>query len=126
MKNIIYFTIIAIGFFSCGKIENSNSIDKYTYGDGPSITGTTQFVAAGTILINKCTSCHQHAQWKTYTQSDYITNGLVTSQSPPDSPIYYRNKDATSGPGPHNMPLEGKPTLTANELTTILAWISSF
>ena len=126
--NRIIFIILALGIFSCGKIENSNSTDKFTYGDTVAVAGSQQFKDASTIINNRCSSCHTntHAQWKNYTQDDFVANGLVVSQSPADSPIYYRNQNATSGPGPKNMPISGNPVMTASELEAILAWINSF
>lgn len=117
--------VIVLGFFSCGKIENSNSVDKFIYGGG-SVDGSPQFVAAATAINNRCATCHTHAQWKNYTQADYISNGLAVSQSPADSPIYYRNSGATSGPGPNNMPISGNPAMTTKELAAVMAWINSF
>jgi uncharacterized membrane protein len=122
----IIFIILSLSILSCGKIENSNSTDKFTYGDAPAVTGSIQFIEAATAINKRCAFCHTHAQWKNYSEVDYIANGLAVSQSPADSPIYYRNQNATSGAGPKNMPINGNPVMNANELNAVLAWINSF
>ena len=124
--NVVVFIILILGIFSCGKIENSNSTDKFTYGDATAVAGTQQFKDAAVVINKRCSTCHTHAQWKNYTEADYVANGLAVSQSPPDSPIYYRNQNATSGPGPKNMPINGNPVMTANELNAVAVWLNSF
>ena len=116
--------ILILGFFSCGKIENSNSTDKFRFGES-TIQGTPQFIAAATVIQKKCTFCHQHAEWKPYTSDEYVNSGLVTPQSIDDSPLFHRNAAATVGAGPHNMPINGNPALTGAELDLVAAWINS-
>ena len=112
-----------MGLFSCGKIENSNSTDNFRFGE-TTIQGTPQFVAAMTVVQKKCTFCHDHAHWKGFNEEQFLTSGLVTPQSLEDSPIYYRNLNA-SGPSPQNMPINGNPALTTAELDAVITWVNS-
>lgn len=116
--------VVLLAFFSCGRIENSNSTDKFRFGDS-SIQGSTQFVAAATVIQNKCTFCHDHAHWKPFTSDDYVNAGLAVPNSIDDSPIFYRNQNASVNAGPHNMPINGNPALTPAELDLVAAWINS-
>ena len=120
------FTLLVLlsGLLSCGKIENSNSVDKFRFGE-TTIVGTPQFVAAATAIQKKCTFCHDHAHWKDFSEEQYLTTGLVAPQSLVDSPIFYRNANATSGRGPHNMPIGGNPAMTSVELDAVITWINS-
>lgn len=124
LNRCIALLIIILGLLSCGKIENSNSVDKFRYGE-TTIVGTPQFVAAATAIQKKCTFCHDHAHWKDFSEEQYLTTGLVVPQSLEDSPIYYRNSNATSGRGPYNMPIRGNPAMTSVELDAVITWINS-
>ena len=48
--NVVVFIILILGIFSCGKIENSNSTDKFTYGDATAVAGTQQFKDAAVVM----------------------------------------------------------------------------
>lgn len=109
---------------SCGKVDNFNSTDEFNYGE-VIISGTPQFQDAAKVIQKRCTSCHEHSHWAKFTEDDYFANGLVAAQSLSDSPIYYRNKNATEGDGPRNMPTGGKPAMNATELETLVTWINS-
>lgn len=123
-SHAVIIITLAFALLSCGKIENSNSTDKFRYGES-SIQGTPQFVAAITVIQKKCTFCHDHAHWKPFTADEYINAGLVFPKSIDDSPLYYRNQNVTNGPGPHNMPINGNPALTPTEIDTLATWINS-
>lgn len=118
--NLFFGLFLSTTFLSCGKIENSSSQDKYLY--TPPQTGSVQFSAALTAITNKCSTCH--GAWTGYSESDYIQSGLVTAQNLESSKIYYRNQNATSGPGPRNMPSGGLPAFSAAELQSIVDWIA--
>lgn len=113
------FTLLTLG--GCGKIINSSSQDRALYNPSQ-ITGSAEFTAATAIINSKCASCH--GSFSSYSEADFIANGLVVAQNPASSPIYYRNQGATSGPGPQDMPNSGT-ALTAEELQTVTIWINS-
>ncbi len=117
-------TIAAILLISsaCGKIDNSSSTDKNLYGTITD-TGSTDFLAVKTMLRNSCISCH--AEWNSYTDTDFVNTGLVIAANSAASKLYYRNQVATMGPGPKNMPSGGQAALTDAELAIMINWINS-
>lgn len=118
MRSLILFLCL-LSTLSCGKVENSSSQDKYIYSPAP--TGSSQFSAASAAIAAKCSECH--ASWSGFSESDFVQSGLVVAQNLEASKIYYRNQNAASGPGPKNMPTQGRPTFTATELGLIEDWI---
>lgn len=110
-------------FLSCQEIVNSASDDKYRYTE-PIFVGTDSFLATMTVLQNTgCFNCH--FQWSSFTTDDFISNGLVDPQNTEGSKIYFRNSNATVGPGPRNMPTNGSPPISTNDLEKIQTWIMS-
>ena len=124
MRFIKLSTIAAILLISsaCGKIDNSSSTDKNLYGTITD-TGSTDFLAVKTMLRNSCISCH--AEWNSYTDTDFVTTGLVVAANATASKLYYRNQVATMGPRPKNMPSGGQAALTDAELAIMINWINS-
>lgn len=106
---------------ACGRLENSSSQDRALYTSRP--TGSAQFNEASAVLATKCSECH--GSWSGYAESDFIQSGLVVAQNIDASKIYYRNQTATSGPGPRNMPSQGRPSLTAAETQVVIDWINA-
>ncbi len=118
MNKILLFTV-TLALFSCGRIYNSSTPDKAAY--SPRSAGTPQYEAAQAIIVAKCSECH--GQWNGYSERDYISNNLIVAQDPTNSSVYFRNQ---LGPGPqNNMPTQGRPAMTADELQTISDWINS-
>ena len=118
---LILISLILLSGVSCGRLENSSSQDRALYTHGPS--GSSQFNAATAILATKCSECH--GSWTGYSESDFTQAGLVTARNIDASKIYFRSQTATSGPGPRNMPSQGRPSLTSVETQTIVDWINS-
>ncbi len=121
MKKTFAFIFLII-FSSCGKIENSSSLDEILYGEFID-SGSPNFLTAKAAIKANCLQCH--AAWKRYLEQDFIDAGLVVRGSPADSKLYYRNLLANEGPGPHNMPTSGYPPIATADLSAMHAWISA-
>ena len=123
MKKVALAILILISVFSsCGKVENSSSIDGSLYGNYTD-TGSPDFIATKEAMKTSCFICH--GAWRTYTEQDFITSGLVVAGSAASSKLYYRNTLSTSGSGPKNMPQSGYPVISAGDLTIMESWINS-
>lgn len=114
--------LIAVGIAACSPVENSSSLDRALYGNVDLSGASPQFIAVRTSL-QKCQACH--GAWLSLKQADFLSLNLVVANSPENSKLYYRNSGVTVGPGPHNMPSGGYPTMTATELTNMETWINS-
>ncbi|MFN3697038.1 MAG: hypothetical protein ACK4VO_06300 [Pseudobdellovibrio sp.] len=125
MSKIAYKALLLIcifSFFSCGKVNNSSSLDRIYY-SASRPTGSTLFLSVNNIVGTKCAGCHP--AWISFSETDFVAGGLVVAGSPESSKLYYRNQSATSGPGPRNMPSSGFPALTTDETQTLVDWINS-
>ena len=122
MKTFYKLAIFALLISSCGKIENSSSLDDVLYGDFTE-TGSADYLATKTSLNSYCIQCH--AAWRTYSEQNFIDAGLVVPGDPASSKLYYRNANATSGAGPKNMPTSGYPPIPSSDLDVIANWISA-
>jgi len=122
MKKIFWFALITLIFSSCGKIENSSSLDDVLYGNYVD-TGTPDFLTAKAAINANCLQCH--AAWKTYTSNDFVAANLVVRGDANNSKLYYRNVLATTGPGPHNMPNSGYPPISTADLGAMANWINA-
>ena len=109
-------------FASCGKIENSNSLDEILYAPFVDV-GSPDYLTAKAAINSNCLQCH--GVWRRYTEQDFIDNGLVVRGNPADSKLYARNLFATSGSGPRNMPTSGYPPISLGDLLAMEAWINS-
>lgn len=107
---------------SCGPVENSSALDESRFGPIVEIPGSPLFSAVRTSL-NKCSNCH--GSWLSMTEEQFISTGLVVAGSPDSSKLYYRNQGAASGPGPHDMPINGFPALSSAELQDMIDWINA-
>lgn len=116
MKKFAYLLSI-LALSSCGRLQNSNSNDANVYGS--SVAGSVNFVSARTILSNKCFSCH--AGWSAYTESQYVSVGLVVAGSTTNSSLYNRIRGNDTGKA-GDMPVSGS-NLTSEELKTMKTWI---
>jgi uncharacterized membrane protein len=113
--HFLFFQILILS--SCGKLQNSNTSDANLY--GTTVSGTSNFQNARTILSNKCFSCH--ANWSGYSETQFVTSGYVVSGSTTESILYTRirgNDTGTAG----DMPVSGS-NLTTDEIATMKAWI---
>ncbi len=86
-----------------------------------------EFKTARTILKNNnCFKCH--GSWVSYGEYNFIANGLIKENSPPNSQLWTRLK-GTFEPNklnqPKDMPLQ-QPSLKNEELDVLKAWINSF
>ncbi len=125
MINVLkYFSVFVflLNLPACGRIENSNSTDKNLYGTITEV-GSSDFLAVKSMIRNSCVSCH--AEWNSYTETDFKMAGLVVAANPTASKLYYRNQNSTSGVGPRNMPYGGQVALTDAELFIMTNWINS-
>lgn len=114
------FFMLSVSFFvsGCGKLKNTNSNDALVYGS--SVTGTSNFLNARGVMATKCFSCH--SSWGNYSESDFISNGLVVARSTTGSSLYTRTRGNDTGIA-GDMPVGG-PNLSSTELTTIKTWIN--
>jgi hypothetical protein len=118
----LVFLAVALVFSSCGKIENSSSIDGSLYGNYTD-TGSPNFLATKQAMSGSCYVCH--GAWKTYSEQDFITSGLIVPGSASTSKLYFRNSLASSGSGPKNMPLSGYPPISTGDLAIMEQWINA-
>lgn len=124
MRKASYFLLFSIilASFSCGKINNSSSLDRIDY-SATRPPGSALFLSVNSMLSSKCSGCHP--AWVSFSESDFISGGLIVPQSPATSKLYFRNQNATIGPGPRTMPNSGFPALTSDEIQTMTDWINS-
>jgi hypothetical protein len=116
------FASLILILFSCGKVENSSSTDRYIY--SPSVTNRSpEFEAAVKILEKKCAQCHQ--EWLSMPENQFVTSGLIVGGDGLNSLLYGRNLRALGGPGIKNMPNDGSPALTLTELNALVGWINT-
>ncbi len=120
MTAIILSTMTMLAV-SCGPVENSSADDKGKFGPPLDIAGSTPLFSSVRAALTKCQNCH--GQWLSFTEAQFVSNGLVVRRSPEGSQLYFRNLFATTGPGPKNMPTTG-PAMTAAEIQTMIDWIN--
>ncbi len=121
MKKLVWISFIIL-LTSCGKIENSSSLDDVLYGNFTD-TGTPDFLTAKASINANCLQCH--AAWRTYTSQNFIDANLVVRGDADSSKLYYRNVLAPAGPGPKNMPSSGYPPISAGDLAAMANWINA-
>lgn len=101
---------------NCLQTENSSSVDV-------GITGTPEFMAARTILLNNCTNCHIGHDFHLLYEDQLVDRGDVVPGDFLNSPIYYRLAGSLGSEGPKDMPEGG--ALSGSDLQTIQTWIES-
>lgn len=109
---------ICFFLFACGKIDNSSSGDKTMYGEGGQ-TGSLAFVGAVSVLGSYCYRCH--SDWSSYTESEFMSSGLVARGNPNGSALFYRIRGNDSGTTGDMPPSGSSPS--AEELKKIKTWI---
>ncbi len=102
---------------SCQQVENSSAKDASIYGE---ITGTPAFMAARTVLIQKCSNCHLYHDMY---EEEIVQAGLVVPGNANASLLYYRLQGSSGTGGPKDMPSNG--TIAASQLTTVETWINA-
>ena len=116
-------------------IASAESIQNVVYdpvlmnGDGSGASTTTEdplFVAAKTIIDNKCIVCHvpnsNGGDLTNLTSAKAVSRGWVVAGNPASSKLYYRLQ-GSSGSGTKDMPQAG--SITATEVQAIADWISN-
>jgi hypothetical protein len=104
---------------------DSSLINDTTVGSG--LQDSAEFLAAKTVIDSNCLGCHNssnYGDFRNLSQAQYIAKGLVVSQNPGASKIYYRLTGALSGAGPATMP-QGAAALPASDVAKIATWINS-
>ncbi len=123
MKNIISTCLIFGSLLITGCQDyNSNTFDKIKY----DITelddeGDSNFASANKIIVNNCAYCHEHSNWGTYTNSDWLDSGFINKGDPDNSYLIIRTKNY--GGSDSDMPEVGEP-LTDEEYQTLRTWIT--
>ena len=122
LYTIITLLLLSVVLPSCGKIENSNSLDDIKYTNFTE-TGSPNYLIAKAAINSACLQCH--GIWKQYTEQTFIDTGLVVRGDPDASKLYYRNQQVSTGPGPKNMPPSGNPAISSADLAAMQQWISA-
>lgn len=118
MRGLYVFVTILIFSLGCGRPYNSSFSDKIKYGS--SVTGSANFIAARTVMVNKCFSCHgDFAAWN---ESEFVSNGRVVQNSLIDSTLYTRIRGNTTGLAGNMPPGEN---LSSEEITLFKTWIAA-
>ena len=118
----LLFIGLLVTLFSCGKVENSNSVDEDLYGIYVDV-GSPNFLAVKAALKPSCLKCH--GSWKRYTEQDFVDSGLVVRGNAAESRLYYRNIFATKGLGPKTMPQAGYPPISPGDISVMEQWINA-
>lgn len=128
MKKWIFGICLILGLVACNDLViNSSSFDESRYNS--EFVGGPSFQAIAPVIVEKCASCHQHADWATYTELQYEEFGLVVRSNVGFSSIYYRlSNSPIIGPGnaARNMPQGGTPAFTTEEVDLLEDWINNF
>lgn len=102
----------------CGNPYNSSYSDALKYGSG--VTGSANFIAARTVMVNHCFTCH--AQWAGWNEAAFLSGGIIATRDLTNSLLYSKirgNEVNSAG----NMP--PSESLSVEDLLAIRAWISN-
>ena len=121
-KSVALILLLSSILMSCGKIENSSSLDDVRFSYFTDI-GSPNYLIAKAAINSNCLQCH--GTWRQYTEQNFIDAGLVVRGNPDASKLYYRNLQAPTGPGPKNMPNAGNPPISTADLSAMQQWISA-
>lgn len=105
-KNLFYFLVICLAFFSCNK-DNSVS---------PTPTGTTYFPQVKSIIQGNCISCHSSSGTWSGRPVAFDSDSAIAAQS---SLIKAAVNDPVTTTN-QRMPLGG--SLTTTQINTIVSW----
>lgn len=113
--------ISAAAFSSCGRLNSLNSFssDAEVYDNSIS----TQFVAARQLMASKCAVCHRHSQFTSYSESEWVSVGLVVAGNPNASELFLRLKNNGILGSEQDMPPNS--SLSTSEAQIIEDWIDS-
>jgi uncharacterized membrane protein len=116
-----YFCLLTtVLLMGCLQTENSNSQDA-GFEDPSASPG---FAAAQAAFANKCNGCHDfHLQ----TEAALIASSpvRVVPGDAEASTLYYRNQNSAGAGVPKNMPNNGAPAMTTDELQAVADWINA-
>jgi mono/diheme cytochrome c family protein len=88
---------------------------------------TNEFRAAKAVIDKNCLQCHgggsQNGDFSNQTSAQFVQRSLIMPKNLALSPLYYRLKGASGGPGPRTMPANGQ--LSAADVSAIATWINS-
>ncbi|MFN7684829.1 MAG: hypothetical protein ACK5QT_05395 [Oligoflexia bacterium] len=112
-------SLVLLVMAGCGKLNTLNSVstDPYRF----SASGSPEFVAARTVFVEKCSSCH--FEFATYSESEWKATGWVISGDPTGSFLFGTLRGSGVPGGEEDMPPDG--ALSAGELGAIEAWIEA-
>ncbi len=114
---------VVINLTSCNDlILNSNTFDESRF--NTTYDGGSNFQRIMPTIVSKCASCHEHSEWLSFSELDFVDAGYVVNGSPSLSSMYYRLSNALVGPGPRNMPQGGGSDFTDEEVTELENWIN--
>lgn len=114
MRTLFVITLLMMPT-ACMQTQNSNSLDKDTFGNAGGLFG-----AAQTIMGTNCTPCHDYG---TRSEVQLIASGLIVAGDPENSKLYYRLNGSGGSKGPKNMPQNG--SLSDTQIEAIRDWILS-
>ena len=115
-------TVVAILMTSacgCGQMNALNSVagDAGKY----SLDGSPQFLAARSLMAEKCSSCH--SGFVSQSEAEWLSSGLVKASSPSTSELYLRLKNNGISGSDQDMP-PGE-SFSAAEAAVISDWINT-
>lgn len=104
---------------ACGQMNALNSVsgDKSRY----SLEGSPQFLAARSLMADKCASCH--SGFVSQSEEEWLSSGLVKASSPSTSELYLRLKSNGISGSDQDMP--PADTLSGAEASVISDWINT-
>ena len=103
----------------CGQMNTLNGVagDAGKY----SLEGSPQFLAARSLMSEKCSSCH--SGFVSQSEDEWRAGGLVVAASPSSSQLFLRLKNNGVSGSAQDMP--PGDTLSAAEAAVISDWITS-
>lgn len=112
---LLSFLILAAGTFGCAN-TNSNSSDRARFGPLTLDNSDPRFAGAYQVLSMKCTWCHSHSAWASYTSNElWISSRKVLKNDASNSPIILQIQSGA-------MPQSG--TMSNSETQILIDWIN--
>lgn len=112
-------SILLVSACGCGQMNALNSVagDAGKY----SLDGSPQFLAARSLMAEKCSSCH--SGFVSQSEAEWLSSGLVQASSPSTSELYLRLKSNGISGSDQDMP--PGDTLSSTEAAVISDWINT-
>lgn len=123
MKKYLLLAVCLI-LSGCLEVENSSSQDSGGLTLNPD--DSPEFAAAKTLFSTSCGGSGCHNNYSSFTEAQFIAQGLVVAGDPDASRVFCRNAGSTgacSGDS-KTMPLS-RPALTVQQLQVISDWITN-